>query len=57
MTWFYCALTEGHPNEVPLHPSTEVIPAADESYCPKCGHYMPLTLDGTRRVHQCGSTQ
>ena len=27
-----------------------------DGYCPKCGAYMPLTLDGTCRVHQCHRT-
>jgi hypothetical protein len=26
------------------------------STCPKCGEYMPLTLDETRRIHHCHRT-
>lgn len=34
----------------------EVRTATEEKNCPSCGHYMPLTLDGTRRVHECERT-
>jgi hypothetical protein len=27
-----------------------------EGYCPACGKYMPFTLDGEQRVHDCGRT-
>lgn len=32
-------------------------PLVDAAYCERCGRYMPLTLDGARRVHECERTK